>query len=331
MAFLPYSPINNGVTPAYSFYNLINLTTTNQSATLVFPGTFVPSTNYFSAYTIIIQTGSFQGIINLPDTNLGAPGNAATFSNKSNANIKIKSFEGNEIVTLAPGTVWQVVLTNNNIWTTLQMGSTTSAANASELAGAGLKALDSKLNLNMLVVTKSSTFTLDETYLSQIINWVGGSSSIALPSISSVYDGFFFFIKNTSYVDNGLISIIPTSPNLIDNGASLSVSKNQSCMIYTDGTNWFTEGLGFNNTNLGATITSQGIEVISGSSISPPYYFSSATNTGFFLNSPNIEVSINGTNTLEFNGNGVNAVSGNVNSIQLAGEPYPYIKDLLGV
>ena len=330
MSFLPYSQINNGISPAFSYYNQLEFTPATPTVTLVFPGSFLPSFNYFSAYLKLVQNNAAAGQVILPDPILGAPGNSGIFYNTSAFNINIMQSNGSQLLEIKPGEVWVVVLNGSLGWDTFQIGGIASEVDAAALAGAGLFAGNSKLNVYLNVQNKNAAFTIDETLRGTLISWTGGTTTQTLPLASTFSNGYFFYIKNASFISNGLLTLSPTAPNTIDNKSNLILSLNQSCILYTDGLNWFTEGLGFLSSDLGVKITANGIQVIPGTAADPSYSFTTAPNTGFYLNSPNIAVSIAGTNTMTF-GQGIDFSVAGSRFITIGSEPYIYLKDMLGV
>ena len=64
--------------------------------------------------------------IYLPEANKTATGNTILFNNVGAQTITVRTFTGVQVVTVAPGTLWQVYLTNNTTaagtWRSLQYG-----------------------------------------------------------------------------------------------------------------------------------------------------------------------------------------------------------------
>lgn len=332
MSFLPYSQINNGISPAYSYFNIIDFQTVGEQNSLVFPGTFLPSTYYFSAYMRITNAAGITGCkVILPEESYGAPGNAAIFYNVGAENVTIVTSLMAEIVTLTPSSVWVVVLSINNTWNAFQIGATASQINAEALAGYGLVALNSKLNLNLPIINKSATFVIDSTYRASLVNWTGGSETVTLSDATTLPTGFFFYYKNNS---SSLFTFNCSGAQTIDGQTNLILSPFQSCMIYTDALNWFTEGLGSSINSEGVKLTPNGIQVVSGSATVPSYSFISAQNTGLYLEgSTNIGMTVSGSKVFEVTTSGINqnTTTSPVNFYQVNNIPWQYISQIISL
>jgi hypothetical protein len=326
MTFQPYSFVNNGIVPAFAYYNELNLTALTPVIQLYFPQSFTSSQNYLAATNIVTATISGGDII-LPDPTYGAPGNAAIFVNLSANSFDIVEFGGTPQLTVAAGTAWQMILRGDGTWLATQLGATTSSANASALAGYGLAVqLDSppKLETNINVIVKNSNFIPDQTMRASSINWTGGNQTITLPLAAVMGNGYYFYIK---CVSNSILTLQTIPPERIDGQLNLVISNNESCIIYSDGVNYFTNGLGNLAVGVGVKITNNGIQVVDGSATTPSIAFINNPNTGIYSTGNTIDFTINGTQGLEINNEGVNVVVG---AVMWQNIPYAYLRNLFG-
>lgn len=312
MPFTPYTQINNAFAPAFEYYTELTFSTATPEVTLQFPTSFLPSQNYFAAYTLISGSSSAAGVINLPDPATGTPGQAGIFYNKSGFNISVKAFDGTSVIQIQPGQSFSIILNQESTWDTINVGSTTSQVDATALQGYGLLALNSKLNSNLNILSFNQPFTIDTTFRSQMVSWVGSSDTVTLPDATTFPSGFYFYIKNNT-LTNGILTFNCFGTQSVDQQTNLILSLNQSCLLFTNGQNWFTEGLGTFLNSTGARLTGQGITVVDGSFSNPSYTFMSAPNVGFYFSegTQTLNVTINGQLTMEFNSGGINYISPN--------------------
>ncbi len=100
------------------------------------------STSQNLATKIMDVTQAADGLaITLPPANGTGTGQTILFNNLGTFTFTVKDNAGVQVMTVAPGTLWQVYLTDNSAaagaWETLQYGAAISQANASALAGTG--------------------------------------------------------------------------------------------------------------------------------------------------------------------------------------------------
>lgn len=194
-------------------------------------------------------------IINLHPTTTGlsvsfgdarqvSTGYTATFANREASTVTIKDQGGNTIMTVASGLVWTAYLTDNSTangtWNTFQQGAGSSTANAAALAGAGLKAISTTLNVNMPPVTHATDYVIVEADRANPQVWTGGTGTYTLPDPATVTGGWYVPLANQG---SGSVTVTPAS-GTIDQSASLVLAVGDSAFAVSDGTNYFTLGLG---------------------------------------------------------------------------------------
>ena len=182
--------------------------------------------------------------IDMPDARQTSEGQKVTFNNIGANLYTVRDAVGGTIQTVAIGEQWVFVLTDNTTqagtWLVFQMGSTVSVATAGPLAGFGIKAISATLNQQIDSDVEASTpFTVVDSDRAQCLIYTSGAGTANLPSPAAVGNDWFFMLRNSG---TGTLNVVPPS-GTIDGGASINLDPNDSCFIFTDGTNFFTVGL----------------------------------------------------------------------------------------
>lgn len=188
--------------------------------------------------------------VDMPDARNTSTGNKATFNNRGANSFTVRDNTGGTIQQVLSGEQWVVVLTDNStqagIWTTFQLGGNAATpASASGLAGAGLKAisalLNQKIDSDIEAVTPFSAVDGDRA---KCLVYIAGAGTCNLPSPGAVGNDWFFMLHNGG---SGTLNVLPPSGQ-IDSGASINLDPQDSCFIFTDGTDFFTVGLSSGST-----------------------------------------------------------------------------------
>jgi len=187
--------------------------------------------------------------VDFDDATVVSNGFTSLMTNVGAQTVTVRSSVGGAIISLAPGESWFIYLTDNStaagVWRTFQLGATVSVANASALAGAGLKAISTTLN-QTIPPTLTSTTPVDWSSgdRAQFTVWTGGVGVANLPDAAVVGSDWFTMIRNSG---NGSITLTPPA-GTIDSAATLIMSPGTSAIVVTDGTDFFTVGLGVSST-----------------------------------------------------------------------------------
>jgi hypothetical protein len=167
------------------------------------------------------------------------------FNNIGSYTVIVKSSTGVTLLAAVAGSAWQLYLTDNGTqsgtWRTYQFGASVSSANAATLAGNGLVAISTTLQTAQPTITLSVNYTVLITDRAYTFIWNGGAGTLTLPSAALMGDNFFIQVKN---IGSGTLSVVPSGVNLIDAGLSVAFQPNDSALILTDGSDWYTIGLG---------------------------------------------------------------------------------------
>ena len=204
------------------------------------------STNQNLATKIIDVTPAAGGLsVRLPEANKTGTGNTILFNNRGASTFTVRTSTGVQVVTVAPGTLWQVYLTNNTTaagtWQSLQYGAAVSQANASSLAGTGIVAVGTLLSQSVPVTSFNGNYTAGVADRAKMYNWTGAGGTLTLPSPPVVGDNWFMYLRNSG---SGAVVATPSGVATIDGGLTLSFQPGESAIIVSDGTDFHTIGFG---------------------------------------------------------------------------------------
>jgi hypothetical protein len=204
------------------------------------------STNENLATRIMDVTPDAAGrSVFLPDASKTGTGNTILFNNRGVDTFTVKNNAGTQVVTINAGELWQVYLSNNTTaagtWRALQYGAASSTANASSLAGTGIKAVGAVLSQSVPITAVNVNYTVGTGDRAKMFNWTGAAGTITLPDPTIVANDFFIYLRNSG---SGAVVADPAGTVLIDNSSFLSFQPGESAIIASDGFNYFTIGFG---------------------------------------------------------------------------------------
>lgn len=241
-----YSTVFGGnlVAPALPTYLALNI-----SSNVVLGWPLESNITAPSAAEIIDVTATAPGLtIQLSDARQVSTGYCALFNNVGANTVTVLDAQGNTLMAPTSGQAWQIYLADNSTlqgtWRVFQYGASISTANAATLAGAGLKAISTTLNEQIFINAQAVNYTIGSGTAQDraaCVEWTGGSggtfSSLTAPTLGT---GWFCYIKNGG---TGVLTFSPGSGQ-VDGAASKSFNPNDSAILATDGTNFFTIGFG---------------------------------------------------------------------------------------
>lgn len=204
------------------------------------------STSLNLATKIMDVTQAADGLaITLPPANGTGTGQTILFNNLGTFTFTVKDNAGVQVMTVAPGTLWQVYLTNNSTaagaWETLQYGAAISQANASALAGTGIVAVGTLLSQSVPITHFNSNYSAGLQDRARMFVWGGAGGTLTLPAPTTVGNNWFVYLRNSG---SGAIVADPSGTILIDGGPTLSFQPGESAIIVSDGSNFYTIGFG---------------------------------------------------------------------------------------
>jgi hypothetical protein len=206
-------------------------------------GTQSPAARIMDVY----QNASWT--LTMPDATQVSVGEDALIRNTSATAVNVLNFAGSVICTVAGGTAQYIYLTANNTaggnWGVIAFGSTTSTANAAQLAGLGLVAITTTLNQSHPVVGVATAYTYTASDRAQTRLWTGGAGTGTLPLAATLGNNWFTIFKNNG---TGSYTVSTTGGQFIDGLTTKTFQPSESAFIICDGTSYYTIGYGQSNT-----------------------------------------------------------------------------------
>ena len=229
------------VSPSQLTYRAIALST---SVTLVWPLEANSGADIIAKKNDVTPSGGGL-VITLPSAALVSPGQDAFFKNLGASSFTVEDAGGNTIVTVAAGEVWLVYVKTNataaGTWGSLQMGASTSSAAAATLAGLGLVAITTTLNQSHPVSNKTISYTLVTADRAQTIRSTGGAITFSFDPAATLGDNWFALVRNDG---SGTLTLDPSTTELIDGVATVSLAIGESCFVICTGSAFITVGRG---------------------------------------------------------------------------------------
>ncbi len=195
---------------------------------------------------IIDITPSGPYTIIMPDATEVSVGQTILFNNLGPDTITVDKNDGNAILSIGAGEQWQAYLTDNSTpggtWRTFRYGAAVAQAQASALAGPGLTVEGSELAQTYEVIDFSSTpYSLTDPDRAKVFVWTGGLGTLELPAAATAGDGWFVQVRNAGQGD---LTVDPSGTEQINGDTTLLLQPGDSAVVISDGTGWFTIGLG---------------------------------------------------------------------------------------
>ena len=206
-------------------------------------GTQSPAARIMDVY----QNASWT--LKMPDATQVSVGEDALIRNTSATAVTVLNFTGSVICTVAGGTAQYIYLTSNSTtggnWGVIAFGSTTSTANAAQLAGLGLVAITTTLNQSHPVVGVATAYTYTASDRAQTRLWTGGAGTGTLPLAATLANNWFTIFKNNG---TGSYTLSTTGGQFIDGLTTKTFQPSESAFVICDGTSYYTIGYGQSNT-----------------------------------------------------------------------------------
>src|SRR6266481_1366567 len=241
-------PGGSTVQPAQVAYRAVTLSATT---TLVWPNQSVTPTDFAArVMNVTATTGSLS--LNLPPTNQVSTGFDLIIINVGSNSFTIGNNSGGVIITIAPGQVYYLNLTDNSTvngtWYSFLFGAGSSNLSAGAIANSAydIIAIGQYLHLNKPVTSTSSTpITVNSdgvTHRGTTFEWTGGGGVVNLPLASAVGNGFYFHLIKWG---TGTLTLTPSGADTVDTTATAVIQPGNAALVIAGapGT-WFTLGRG---------------------------------------------------------------------------------------
>lgn len=259
---MSYTDIFGGkeINPSDLSYGFYPITT---DLTLVWPVDAAEGANVaFSKMDIQALGGGLS--VFLPSATQQSVGQDFLINNVGVSAFTVKDSVGNTIISISSGQQFYLYLTDNStsagVWRVVQFGVGMSAAIASALAGAGLRANITRLDQNLPTTPLNGDYTLGVNDRATVVENTGGAVTYTFPNANTLGNGWFVYVINAG---TGIITLTP-SAGTIDGGSTKIINPGESCAVFSDNTNYRTLGYG---RSLVTTVTAAAIDVSGGGTI----------------------------------------------------------------
>lgn len=239
------------IQPANVSYQKITFAEDDEIISLTWPETYSQGTTVAPAI-LNAEVDGENCILELPDQTQASPGMMLIVQNSGAKDLIVNPYIGTQVAIIPAGEIfffWLYDNTDNEAishWGSVQYGSGTSIAQASDLAGSGLLAQGATLNRNRLTYIKTSAYIVTSADRDKFFVWQGGTGNITLPNASTVGNGFQISINNNSNNDesatSGTINLNPVGGQTIDGYGQFEIFPGESLTVISNGVNWFSLG-----------------------------------------------------------------------------------------
>jgi hypothetical protein len=182
-----------------------------------------------------------------PDAQLASTGQTILFNNVGTATFTVVDATGATLCAPSSGTQWQIYLTDNTTeagtWESVAYGTGVSVTNAAGLAGAGLKAISTRLATTAAITSFNSNYTTGTNDRAQVLMWTGGAGTLTLPLAGNVGNDWYIIVRNSG---SGVLTIDCQGTEEIDGAGTKNLAPTESCWVLTNGTDFYTAGYGQN-------------------------------------------------------------------------------------
>lgn len=184
-------------------------------------------------------------LVSMPNATLASTGQANLFNNVGTNAVTIVDYSGNTIINIPSGQMWFVYLTDNSTvngsWRTVEYGAGTSSANAAALAGFGLRANITKLDQNIVTTDLMANYTFTANDRAQLFCNGSGVVTWSFTDAATLGNGWFVYVANCG---SGAITLDPYLGQTIDQNPTKTINPGESCIVFSDGSNFTTIGYG---------------------------------------------------------------------------------------
>lgn len=181
----------------------------------------------------------------LPPADAVSVGRDILIRNTGTQSIDVVDNAAGAVATIAAGESKFVYVKTNatpaGTWGVFTYGTGTSGADASALAGYGLKAISGKLHSDHPYIEKNGNYTVLTSDRGRAINVTAGTVTITLPQASVATAGFYLLIRNSSV---GVTTVDGFGIEEINGALTFALSPDESAIFVCSGSGWYTVGYG---------------------------------------------------------------------------------------
>ena len=184
-------------------------------------------------------------LVSMPNCTLVSTGQSNLFNNVGAQAFTVVDYSGNTLINILPGEQWLIYLTDNSTvngtWRVVRYGASTSSANASALAGFGLRANITKLDQNIVATSLAADYPMTANDRAQLLMNTGGVVTWSIADAGVLGNGWFVYAANEG---SGVVTIDPYSGQTIDGNPTKLLNPGESCIVFCTGSNFVTVGYG---------------------------------------------------------------------------------------
>ena len=207
--------------------------TFSANTTLVWPTESIEGANYVAAWIDGSATAGALSII-MPDATQGSTGVATIISNVGANTFTVTSNTGVLIATIPAGQAWVIILKDNSTqagtWEAVQLGATTSNAQAAALAGLGLQAVLTQLVVAFGKYYLNANQTITSGYRASGVVWQGATGALQLDASATLTAGWWCLVSNEG---TGQLTISTTGGDTINGAATMVLPPNVGGVPYS--------------------------------------------------------------------------------------------------
>lgn len=186
-----------GANPVDNQYEAITIAA---DTTLQWPFSFTDSTLITAQIMHVTASASSLSLL-MPDASQASVGQSIIIKNQGSNVFTVKDNAGGTILSAAVGVSYFIYITDNGTvagtWATLTFGAGSNSISAASLAGSGLEASASLLQIDTPGSYKNANFSLGTNDRGTTIIWTGGVAAITIPSAASLGgSGYIVFFSN---------------------------------------------------------------------------------------------------------------------------------------
>ena len=239
---MSFVELGNGtvIQPSPTTYSSIALA---GNVTLVWPFEYAGTNFITPMYLNVTGVASTGYVITLPDANKVSVGSSIVFQNTGANTFSVVDADGGSVITVPAGTSVFVIVSDNTSeageWQSNNLGAGSSVAKAAPLAGLGLTAITTTLNVNSPVSTFSVPMVITASMRGSVQVWTGGSDTQPLPAANGAGIGNGYMITLCNITSAGILTITGT----INNGlSSINLLPTETIQFISNGTQWYSFG-----------------------------------------------------------------------------------------
>ena len=230
---------DQAVASANASYIALNIAT---DIALLWPTETNEGEPYFAS-TIDITATVAALTVSLPDATQGSAGASSFVTNVGGLTLTLIDATGAQVALLTPGLTWLVQLINNattaGVWRTIQIGASTSSAQAAALAGLGLQAVGSELFSFIGTVIQNANANIVASDRATLQVWEGAVGTFQLDTIANLTPGWWCGFSN---IGTGTLTITTSNSETINGQSSISRQPGNWTIIICDASGFYTLG-----------------------------------------------------------------------------------------